>query len=69
MAKRKVASKTEVLEHLTQTLRSEDSAAGNKMKAAELLGKHLGMFGDKKSDCGGVKVVIVDDISEGGSGN
>lgn len=65
MAKRKVASKTEVLEHLTQTLRSEDSAAANKMKAAELLGKHLGMFGEKKNADGGVKVVIVDDVPKG----
>ncbi len=64
MAKRKVASKTEVLEHLTQTLRSEDSAATNKMKAAELLGKHLGMFSEKKAAEAGVKVVIVDDIPD-----
>ncbi len=64
MAKRKVASKTEVLEHLTQTLRSEDSAATNKMKAAELLGKHLGMFSEKKTAEAGVKVVIVDDIPD-----
>lgn len=68
MAKRKVAGKTEVLEHLTDTLRSEEGAASNKMKAAELLGKHLGMFGSKTNTDTGVKVVIVDDIKKDGEG-
>ena len=64
MERRKVAGKTEVLEHLTDTLRSEKGAPSNKMKAAELLGKHLGMFSPKANTDAGVKVVIVDDIKK-----
>lgn len=63
MAKRKVAGKTEILECLTEIMRSEENAKkAETMKAAELIGKHLGMFGEKKET--GVKVVIVDDIPE-----
>ncbi len=65
MARRKVAGKTEVLEQLTDIMRSDEGAkASEKMKAAELLGKHLGMFGEKKTAEAGVKVVIVDDIPD-----
>ena len=63
MAKRKVACKTEVLEQLTDIMRSDEGAKmTEKMKAAELIGKHLGMFADKKNESAGLKVVIVDDI-------
>lgn len=63
MAKRKIAGKTEVLEQLTDIMRSDENAkAADKMKAAELIGKHLGVFGEKKNSDGAVKVVIVDDI-------
>lgn len=63
MAKGKIAGKTEVLEQLTDIMRSDENAkAADKMKAAELIGKHLGVFGEKKSPDGAVKVVIVDDI-------
>ena len=36
----------------------------DKIKALELLGKHLGMFTDKLSIAGNNKVVIVDDLDE-----
>lgn len=65
VAKRKVAGKTEVLEHLTEVMRSEEGVKMSEtMKAAELIGKHLGMFSDKKESNLGVKVVIVDNIPE-----
>lgn len=65
MARRKIAGKTEVLEHLTGVMRSEEGVkTSESMKAAELIGKHLGMFGEKKSADAGVKVVIVDDIPD-----
>lgn len=65
MAKRKVAGKTEVLEHLTEVMRSDEGVKMSEtMKAAELIGKHLGMFSDKKESNSGVKVVIVDDVPE-----
>ena len=65
MAKRKVAGKTEILERLTEGMRSEDEnvKTSETMKAAELIGKHLGMFGDKNNQSSGIRVVIVDDIS------
>lgn len=64
MAKRKIAGKTEILERLTDVMRSDDASVktAETMKAAELIGKHLGMFGDKGNRDAGVKVVIVDDI-------
>lgn len=65
MARKTVAGKTEVLEELTEIMRSEDGTkTSDKMKAAELIGKHLGIFGDKKNTDAGVKVIIVDDIPE-----
>lgn len=66
MARRKIAGKTEILEHLSQVMRNEDASikTSETVKAAELIGKHLGMFGDKANSNTGVKVVIVDDISE-----
>lgn len=65
MTRRKVAGKTEVLEQLTDIMRSEEGAkTTEKMKAAELIGRHLGIFGEKKSSDEGVKVVIVDDIPD-----
>jgi hypothetical protein len=65
MAKRKIAGKTEILEQLTDVLRGDDESVktSEMMKAAELIGKHLGMFGDKGGHDGGMKVVIVDDIA------
>lgn len=66
MAKRKIACKTEVLEYLTGVMRSGidegKKADATTTKAAELIGKHLGMFSDKSGAEQGVNVVIVDDI-------
>lgn len=35
---------------------------GNKIKALELLGKHLGMFTDKQPDSQNSEVTIIDDV-------
>ena len=40
-----------------------DGVSANTFKAAELLGKHLGLFKGEETPCG-QDVVIVDDISK-----
>ncbi len=57
--KAKIASAREVLEYLTQTMRAED--AKDAFRAAELLGKHFGLFAEARAEPEGV--TIVDDIS------
>ena len=66
----RVASLQEVLEYLTRVLRGEDDEDGKRtekgaaarMKAAEMLGKRLGLFAD--SGAGQMAAaVIVDDIA------
>lgn len=48
MKREKVADTEEVLEALTSILRRENEARpGEVLKAAELLGKQYGLFGDK----------------------
>lgn len=71
MAKRKIAGKTEVLKLLTDIMRGEETAAKptETMKAAELIGKSLGMFSDKSKNDGGINVTIVDDIPQGDDTN
>ena len=65
----RVASLEEVLEYLTQVLRGEDAEDGKgataRIKAAEMLGKRLGLF----ADTGAAQLpeaVIVDDIAAQG---
>ena len=53
-----IANEGEILEFLTYIMRMADS-----FKAAELLGKHYGMFGGK-SESGGGDVIIVDNIEK-----
>ncbi len=71
MAKRKIAGKTEVLECLTDIMRREDTSAkaSETIKAAELIGKTLGMFSDKSKGDGEISVMIVDDIPRGNDTN
>lgn len=67
MEKGKIAGKTEVLERLTDIMRCDDDSAkiSETMKAAELIGKSLGIFSDKSNQNGGINVTIVDDIPQG----
>lgn len=66
MKKEKVAAQTEVLEYLTEVMRCCDDSVkiSESTKAAELIGKHLGMFEDKSKENAGVNVTIVDDIPD-----
>lgn len=65
----RVASAQEILEYLTEVMRGDDKAdgkrddrsAGSRMKAAELLGKRLGIFNDAR-DAPPEPPIIIDDI-------
>ena len=60
-----VANEEEILAYLTYIMRREDEdiRLADSFKAAELLGKYYGMFGDRKNtDIG--DVIIVDNIAE-----
>ena len=63
----RVASAAEVLEYLTGVLRGEADADGRqgastpRMKAAELLGKRLGIFNEVQEEA--ALPVIIDDVS------
>jgi phage terminase small subunit len=68
---KKVAEGDEVLEYLTAVVRGEnpDAPEGAKLpdgkdrlRAAELLGKHLGLFSDRAKVPEGLPVCIVDDV-------
>ena len=61
---RKVAKEKEILEFLTDVMRSEESKSSESTKAAELIGKHYGMFSDKAASKEAVSVIIVDDIPD-----
>lgn len=58
-----IAKEEEILKYLTYVMRREDEEIkiSESFKAAELLGKYYGMFGDKKTDSVG-DVIIVDNI-------
>lgn len=59
-----VAKEEEILDYLTYIMRREDEEIrmADSFKAAELLGKYYGMFGDKRNNEVG-DVIIVDNIS------
>lgn len=62
-----IAGEEEILEYLTYMMRREDEEIrlAESFKAAELLGKHYGMFGGRsEQDLG--DVIIVDNIGDGG---
>lgn len=60
-----IANEEEILDYLTYIMRREDENIkfSESFKAAELLGKYYGMFGDKRSNEVG-DVIIVDNIPE-----
>lgn len=68
MREKNIASADEVLMYLTEVMRGglEDgkNAASPRMKAAELLGKRLGVFNEVRSVLRGEMPVVVDDIGE-----
>ena len=63
-----IASADEVLMYLTEVMRGvsegEKPASSPRMKAAELLGKRLGIFNEVNSVLRGRMPVVVDDIAE-----
>ena len=61
-----IANEGEILEFLTYIMRREDEEIrmADSFKAAELLGKHYGMFGGKSESSGGGDVIIVDNIEK-----
>lgn len=64
----RVASAAEVLEYLTDVLRGEAEGEGRgasspRMKAAELLGKRLGLFNEAQEQT--PAPVIIDDVGDG----
>ena len=60
----RMASADEVLSYLTRVMRGEEGGGGQAaMKAAELLGKRLGLFAEKAEEL--PPPVIVDDIAGG----
>ena len=62
MARRKCASAEEVLKYLSGVMRGEEENAGSApMKAAELLGKRMGLFTEQGGEL--PKPVIVDDLA------
>ena len=63
----RMASADEVLGYLTRVMRGEEGGGGQAaMKAAELLGKRLGLFAEKAEEL--PAPVIVDDIAGVGQG-
>ena len=63
-----IASADEVLMYLTEVMRGnyegEKPSASPRMKAAELLGKRLGIFSEVSKVLRGEMPVVVDDIAE-----
>ena len=68
MQEKNIASADEVLEYLTSVMRGEidgekpEKNASPRMKAAELLGKRLGIFNDVNSILKGEAPIVVDDV-------
>ena len=63
MARRKSASEEEILRYLSGVMRGEEENAGTApMKAAELLGKRMGLFAEKAEPP--PAPVIIDDIGD-----
>lgn len=61
-----IAKEDEILEYLTYIMRRDDEEIrlADSFKAAELLGKHYGMFGGKNEVSESGDVVIVDNIKD-----
>jgi len=65
----RIAGSAEVLRYLTGVMRGEcgDESFAARMKAAELLGKRLGVFDQPQEEYG--DVVVVDDVGQGERGD
>lgn len=61
----RTATAAEVMEFLTEVMRSENEGSVSRLKAAELLGKRFGLFTEKVNVSGAGIVQIVDDIPDG----
>lgn len=59
------ATADEILQYLTGVMRGEDSGGQAAMKAAELLGKRLGLFSEPQEAL--PPPILLDDIPEDGS--
>lgn len=46
----KIATATEILEFLTDTVRNKDNGLKDRLKAAQMLGEHFALYKDGKSD-------------------
>ena len=66
----KIAGEEEVLEYLTKVMRRSDEEIkfSDTFKAAELLGKHYGLFSDKDTQSNDARVIIVDNIPRENNG-
>ncbi|MGI6239553.1 MAG: terminase small subunit [Christensenellales bacterium] len=67
MDESRVASADEILEFLTEVMRTEgveDKGVGTRMKAAEMIAKRMGYFA-AEGGAQGARAVIVDDIPDG----
>ena len=68
MREKNIASADEVLMYLTEVMRGgfegEKNLSSPRMKAAELLGKRLGIFNEVNSVLRGEPPVVVDDIPD-----
>lgn len=63
----RVASANEILEFLTEVMRSQDGdekGVATRMKAAEMIAKRLGYFSEEERDAGEA-AIILDDIADG----
>lgn len=65
MAKRKTASSNEILGYLSGVMRGEEGSTMG-MKAAELLGKRMGLF--EEQDEAAPAPVIIDDLGDAPDG-
>lgn len=69
MSRKKVADASEVLEALTSILRREEEVKPSEvLRAAELLGKRYGLFGDKEEERAEAPRIVMD-IPKGGNGS
>lgn len=67
MSRKKVADASEVLEALTSILRREEEVKPSEvLRAAELLGKRYGLFGDKEEERAEAPRIVMD-IPKGGN--
>ncbi len=54
----KIATATEILEFLTDTVRNADNGLKDRLKAAQMLGDHFALYKDAHDDTAGEKSVL-----------